>query len=41
MLKNLAQWVEEAVEHLSRRNIEISMDRESIEIYQEKRKKAQ
>ena len=26
MLKNLAQWIEEAVKHLSRRNTEISMD---------------
>ena len=38
MLKNLAQWIKEAVENLSRRNPEISMDRDSVKIYQEKEK---
>ena len=32
MLRNLARWIEEAVENLSRRNPQISMDRESIEV---------
>ena len=36
--KKLAQWNEEAVENLSRRNPKISMDRESVKIYQEKEK---
>ena len=36
----LAQWIEEAVENLSRRNPEISMDQEFVEIYRGKRKKA-
>ena len=37
-LKNLARWIEEAVENLSRRNPKISMDQESVKIYQEKEK---
>ena len=40
MIRNMAQWIEKDVENLPRRNPEISMDRESIKIYQEKRKKA-
>ena len=40
MLRNLVRWIEEVVKNLSRRNLEISMDQESIEIYQEKTKKA-
>ena len=40
-LRNFPRWIEEAIENLLRRNLEISMDRESVEIYREKRKKAQ
>ena len=36
--QNVARWIKEAVEHLSRRNPEVSMDRESNKIYQEKKK---
>ena len=35
----MARWIGEAVENLSRRNPKISMDRESVKIYQKKRKK--
>ena len=37
-LRNLAQWIEEAVENLLRRNPEISMDWESVKICLEKKK---
>ena len=36
--QNVARWIKEAVEHLSRRNPEVSMDRDSNKIYQEKKK---
>ena len=32
MIRNIARWIKEAVENLSRRNPQISMDRESIEV---------
>ena len=38
MIRNMARWIEEAVENLSRRNPEILMDRESFKIYWEKEK---
>ena len=37
-IRKLARWIEEAVENLSRRNPEISMDQESVKICQEKEK---
>ena len=37
--RNLAWWIEEAVENLSRRNPEISMDRDFVKICREKEKK--
>ena len=36
--QKVAQWIKEAVEHLSRRNPEVSMDRDFDKIYQEKKK---
>ena len=36
--QNSARWIEEAIEILSRRNPESSMDRDSIKICQEKDK---
>ena len=36
--QKVAQWIEEAVEHLSRRNPEISMDRDCVKICQDKKK---
>ena len=38
-LRNLARWIKEAVENLSRRNPKISIDREFVKIYREMRKK--
>ena len=32
MIRNMARWIEEASENLSRRNPEISMDQESVEV---------
>lgn len=40
-IRNMAWWIEEAIENLSRRNPEISMDQEFVEIYWEKRKKTE
>ena len=40
MDKNLAQWIKEVVKNVLSRNPKILMDREAVEIYREKRKKA-
>ena len=36
--RNLARWIEEAVKNLSRRNLEVLMDQDSIKICREKKK---
>ena len=34
--QKVAQWIEEVVENLSRRNLEISMDRDFVKIFLDK-----
>ena len=36
--QKVAQWIKVAVKHLSRRNLEVSMDRDSDKIHQKKKK---
>ena len=36
--QKVAQWIKEAIEHLSRRNLETSMDRDCDKNYREKKK---